>query len=599
MIESYQKLWAILDTRERRNALLLLGLMILMGVFEVAGIASIMPFIAVVSDPGIVQRNEWLAQVYQALDFSDVQEFLWFLGAAVFTLILCSQMLKITTYWAIARFTLLRSFTFSSRLLRSYLRKPYSWFLNNHTADLGKSVLSEVEEVVRQSLVPSVHLLANLVLILLVAALLFVVDPVVAISALVTLGGAYLLIYLAFKKYLARIGVEKVAANRQRFQSAQEVLGGIKDVKMFGLESEYLRVYRSPARKYAHTRANSLIIGQLPRYLLEGIAFGGILVVVMVYLGKPAADGATIFPMIGLYALAGYRLMPALQKLYQALTKLRFGKHALDKLHQHLTDTSESQPLLPGTGQGRRLHLQREIVLQEVTYTYPQADKATLQGFNLTVPALKTVALVGATGSGKTTVADILLGLLVPQQGSVMVDSQPITESNLRNWQQSLGYVPQSIFLTDDTIASNIAFGARENEIDMEAVEHAAGLAELHDFVINELPQGYRTMVGERGVRLSGGQRQRIGIARALYHDPDTLILDEATSALDNLTEKAVMDAVHNLSHKKTIIMIAHRMSTVRECDILFLLDKGQVVAQGSYDELLSSNEQFQSIVNG
>ena len=253
MIESYQKLWAILDTRERRNALLLLGLMILMGVFDVAGIASIMPFIAVVSDPGFVQRNEWLAWVYQALDFSDVQEFLWFLGAAVFALILCSQILKITTFWAIARFTLLRGFTFSSRLLRSYLRKPYSWFLNNHTADLGKSVLSEVEEVVRQSLVPSVHLMANLVLILLVVALLFVVDPVVAISALLTLGGAYLLVYLAFKNYLVRIGVERVAANRQRFQSAQEVLGGIKDVKMFGLESEYLRVYTFSATSLSAT----------------------------------------------------------------------------------------------------------------------------------------------------------------------------------------------------------------------------------------------------------------------------------------------------------------------------------------------------------
>ena len=599
MIETYKKLWAILDTRERRNALLLLGLMILMGMFEVAGIASIMPFLAVVSDADIVQRNEWLNWAYRFFGYSDEREFLWFLGAAVFILIICSQMLKVVTFWTIARYTHFRSFTFSSRLLRSYLRRPYSWFLNNHTADLGKSVLSEVQEVVNQSLIPSVQLMANLILVSLLVGLLLVVEPIVAITALMTLGGAYFLVYLAFKKYLTRIGVDRVTSNRQRFQSAQEVLSGIKDVKMFGLESEYLRVYRSPARRFAHTQANNQIIGLLPRFLLEGIAFGGMLIVVLIHLDRPTTDGATIFPLIGLYALAGYRLMPALQKLYRSLTKMRFGKHALDSLYQDLAQTSISQPVPAGVSQDGRLPVERQIALKEVTYAYPEAERATLENFNLCVPALNTVALVGATGSGKTTVADILLGLLRPQQGAVMVDAETVTESNLRNWQQSLGYVPQSIFLTDDTVAGNIAFGVRENEIDMEAVEQAARLAELHEFVTREMPQGYQTMVGERGVRLSGGQRQRIGIARALYHDPDTLILDEATSALDNLTEKAIMDAVHNLSHKKTIVMIAHRMSTVRECDILYLLDGGQVVAQGSYDDLLASNEQFQSIVNG
>jgi len=599
VIESYKKLWAILDKRERLNATLLLGLMIAMGVFEVAGIASIMPFIAVVSDVDIVQRNEWLAWAYQAFGAGDVRHFLWILGATVFALILSSQILKITTYWAIARFTNLRAYTFSSRLLKAYLRRPYGWFLNNHTADLGKSVLSEVQEVVSQSLVPSVQLVANLVLVILLTGLLFVVEPLVAVSVLAALGGAYLLIYLAFNRYLARIGIERVNANRLRFQRAQEVLGGIKDVKIFGLEQEYLKGYNSPARKFAHTRANGQIVGQLPRFLLEAIAFGGIIVVVMVHLDRPTADAAAIFPLIGLYAMAGYRLLPALQQLYQAFTKLRIGKHALDKLHQHLGGNSLSESFALGIDDGRRLHLTRQIVLRDITYTYPEADKVALQDINLSIPALNTIALVGATGSGKTTVVDIILGLLRPQLGSVMVDSELLTESNLRNWQRSLGYVPQTIFLTDDTVAGNIAFGVRAHDIDMAAVERAARLAQLHDFVVDELPEGYRSMVGERGVRLSGGQRQRIGIARALYHDPDILILDEATSALDNLTEKAVMDAVHNLSHKKTIIIIAHRMSTVRECDVLYLLDGGRLVADGNYDDLLSSNEQFQSIVNG
>ena len=229
-------------------------------------------------------------------------------------------------------------------------------------------------------------------------------------------------------------------------------------------------------------------------------------------------------------------------------------------------------------------------------YAYPQAERPAVQGMSLAIPARSTVGIVGGTGAGKTTTVDIMLGLLMPDRGTLSVDGIPISHENLRAWQRSIGYVPQQIFLADDTVAANIAFGRAAADIDQAAVERAARIAELHDFVMRELPDGYATKVGERGVRLSGGQRQRIGIARALYHDPDVLILDEATSALDNLTERAVMDAVHNLGHAKTIVMIAHRLSTVRECDTIFMLEGGRVVAEGSYDELIASNRQFRAL---
>ena len=229
-------------------------------------------------------------------------------------------------------------------------------------------------------------------------------------------------------------------------------------------------------------------------------------------------------------------------------------------------------------------------------FTYPEAERPALQGLSLLVPARTTVGIVGGTGAGKTTAVDIMLGLLDPTQGRLLVDGVPITRDNRRDWQRSIGYVPQQIFLTDASVAANIAFGLPPAAIDQAAVERAARTAELHDFVIGELPEGYATLVGERGVRLSGGQRQRIGIARALYHDPDVLILDEATSALDNLTEKAVMDAVHNLGHAKTIVMIAHRLTTVRDCDIIFMLEQGRVVASGSYDELIAHSRQFRAL---
>ena len=240
-----------------------------------------------------------------------------------------------------------------------------------------------------------------------------------------------------------------------------------------------------------------------------------------------------------------------------------------------------------------------ELQLDNITYSYPQAEHPALIDLSLTIPAKTTVGLVGSTGAGKTTVVDIIMGLLVSQQGEMRVDGIPITGGAIRDWQNNLGYVPQHIFLTDDTVAANIAFGTPPNEIDQDAVERAARIADLHHFVMEELPNGYQTMVGERGIRLSGGQRQRIGIARALFHDPDVLVLDEATSALDNLTEKAVMDAVHNLGHRKTIILIAHRLSTVRECDVIFLLEHGKLKASGTFTELVERDESFSLMAAG
>jgi ABC-type multidrug transport system fused ATPase/permease subunit len=297
-------------------------------------------------------------------------------------------------------------------------------------------------------------------------------------------------------------------------------------------------------------------------------------------------------PVIALYAFAGYRLMPALQQLYVHITQLRFAGPALDNLHQDLLGLAPPATQDPDLATAP-LELRRAITLANITYAYPNAQRPAVQDLSLAIPAFSTIGLVGTTGSGKTTTVDIILGLLQPRSGQVAIDGTPITPENRRAWQRSLGYVPQQIYLADDTVAANIAYGMPPDRIDQQALEHAARVANLHDFVTQEMPKGYATLVGERGVRLSGGQRQRIGIARALYHQPQVLILDEATSALDNLTEQAVMDAVHALGHKITIILIAHRLTTVRECDRIYLLDKGRLTGQGTYEELLAASDHF------
>ena len=299
-------------------------------------------------------------------------------------------------------------------------------------------------------------------------------------------------------------------------------------------------------------------------------------------------------PILSLYVFACYRLMPALQQIYTSFTKLTFVGPSLDQLHnnfKNLKPFNHSQDK-------NKLSFNKKIILKNIFFNYPNTSRTALKNINLSIPAKSTVGLIGPTGSGKTTTVDIILGLLEAQKGTLEVDEQVITKYNSRDWRRSIGYVPQYIYLADDSVAVNIAFGVEPNNIDYAAVEKAAKIANLHEFVMDELPKQYQTKIGERGVRLSGGQRQRIGIARALYHNPKVLILDEATSALDNQTEKAVMDAISNLSKNITIILIAHRLNTVKKCDKIYLLEKGELKSQGTFEELINIDENFLTTAN-
>lgn len=599
MLDTYNKLRDLLDKRERRNAILLFVMILLMGLLEVMGVASIMPFIAIVANPEVIRSNPIFAAVYDLLDFSDDQSFLLFMGTGVFIIVVGNLCFKAFTQWTIARYTHMRGYTLSSRLLRSCLNQPYTWFLNRHSADLGKSVLSEVEQVISTSLMPAMQLLAHTVVVIFLVTLVVAVEPMVAITAVVTLSGAYTLIYWILRRYLGHIGTDRVIANRERFQIAQEAFGGIKDVKVLGLEEGYIRSFNKPAARFAKRKASKEIISALPQFFLQGIAFGGILAILLVLLASRNGELSAVLPLMALYAFAGTRLLPAMQQVYNALTKIRFGQHALDVLHSDMEKMKRNILTLKRADCDKSvdpIKFRECLQLKNIHYTYPKARNPALKNLSLTIRARTTVALVGSTGAGKTTVADLILGLLEPQRGDFRVDDQYITAKNIQAWQRSIGYVPQNIFLSDESVAANIAFGQPVNHINMAAVERAARIAELHDFVTTELPEGYQTAVGERGIRLSGGQRQRIGIARALYYDPDVLILDEATSALDNLTEKAVMEAVHNLSKQKTVIMIAHRLSTVKNCDCLFMLENGQLKSCGTYAELIESSQEFQRI---
>ncbi|PKN42501.1 MAG: ABC transporter ATP-binding protein [Deltaproteobacteria bacterium HGW-Deltaproteobacteria-18] len=566
-------------------------MILVMAVLDTIGVASIMPFMAVLANPEVVETNKWLALVYGELGYGDPKEFLFFLGVAVFVLLLSSICFKALTQWALLRFTNMRNYSLSCRLFKGYLERPYEWFLNRHSADLGKSVLSEVGEVVNGVVIPVMQMLAHGAVVLFMIGLLVIVDPTLALFVSLVLGGAYLLIYFVIRRYLSRIGKDRVLANKQRFQVAQEALGGIKEVKIFGREQAFYRKFTAPALRFAQHQANSQVMSQLPRYALEVVAFGGVLTLALV-LFRTHDNFSHVLSILAVYAFAGYRLLPALQQVYAHVSKLRFGLAALDSLYNDMKlfckkEGGEINSSIRALSPSKRIHL------KDVVYSYPDAKTSALRGMDMEITVNTTVGLVGSTGAGKTTTVDILLGLLWPEGGGLFVDDAPIAQNNVREWQNVLGYVPQQIYLVDDSVAANIAFGVPENEINMESVERSARVAELHDFVSSDLPHGYSTLVGERGVRLSGGQRQRIGIARALYHDPEVLVFDEATSALDNLTEQAVMSAVHNIGKSKTVILIAHRLTTVKDCDRIFFLEKGRVVKSGNFEELEKSCESF------
>jgi len=594
----FKKFLDLLTPVELKRAYLLMVMILVMSLLDMLGVASILPFIAVLSNPELVQTNALLNYAFSFgsyIGINTTEQFLFSLGVLVFMLLVISLAFKALTYYAQTRFALMREQSIGKRLMESYLYQPYSWFLDRHSAALGKNILSEVTKVIDSGMLPLMTLIAQSMVALALVILLIIVDPILAVSISLSLGLFYTGILFFMSGPLKRLGRERIDANEERFTVVNEAFSAAKEVKVRMLEQAYVQRFAKPSEIYARGQALALVAAVLPRFMLEGIAFGGILLVILYLIAKNGSFNSAL-PLISLYAFAGYRLMPALQQIFSALTHLRYISPALDVLHQEL---SSLKSVGAQQSQLNPLPLTEAISLNQVSYTYPNAPQPALKGINLTIFARSRVGFVGATGCGKTTTVDVILGLLCPQEGSLSIDHQPITEINRQQWQRTIGYVPQQIYLSDDTVSANIAFGVSIENIDQQAVERAAKIASLHDFVTGTLPHGYATIVGERGVRLSGGQRQRIGLARALYHNPRVLILDEATSALDSITEQAVMDAMNSLSRNITIIFIAHRLSTVRQCDQIYLLEQGELKAQGTYEELVKTSDQFRMMACG
>ena len=600
MYQLIRQIFRLLTPVQRRQYYTLQLLVILMSLGELVAIASIAPFMALVGDPAILQGENILATLYQQIGLTDPHDMILLSGITVLLALTGAALFSMYTTWRLAMFATRVGVETSDRLYSHYLKQPWLFHLGSSSAQLITRIANEAQRVTNDIIQPLMQLNAKLVMATLIALGIMLYQPHVALAGLALFATTYLILYRLVQSRLRRNGETVTRVATARYRLMHEGFGGIKDVLLLDRSRQFIRSFVQQGEQIAYALGNSATLSQIPRYLVELLAFGAMIVMVLILFSLHQGDLGTILPIVAVYALAGFKLLPAFQQIYHSIAQIKANTPAYHAIRADLL-AAPLDPLAASarSGAGQGTHSpgpQQHIILHNITFSYPNAPAPVLNKLSITIPARKVVGIVGPSGAGKTTAIDILLGLLQPQQGQLLIDQQPLTGQNLRTWQDQLGYVPQAIFLTEGSIAENVAFGIAPEQIDHSRLQQALHMAHLQDWIAT-LAQGVNTPVGERGMQLSGGQRQRIGIARALYHDPAVLVFDEATSALDGLTEKTIMDAIHDFAGKKTIILIAHRLNTVRQCDTLYLIDHGQLLAQGSYQELLQTSDYFKRMV--
>ena len=579
-----KKILLILNSYQRKQAAWLLFILVIVALLDMVGVASILPFIAILSNPDLIETNSILNKMFKISNIFGVnshKEFFFVFGILVFVILIISLIIKAIATYLQVRFVKRCEYSIGKILVEGYLYQPYSWFLSRHSTELGRTILSEASQVAGGGIKPLIEVTAKGTITIALLILLIIADTKLALIVGFSLGGSYGVLFYCVRKYLNRFGKKRLENDQSRFMSVGEAFNAIKEIKFGGLEKNYINSFSDSADNFARSNTSAEIVGLLPRFILEAVAFGGVLLIIL-YVMMNTGSFNNALPILSLYVFAGYRLMPALQQVYVSFTQLTFAGPAIDKLYDDIKKIKSNVEIQ--NQDEEILSFNEKISLKNICFNYPNTSITTLKNINLNITAKSTIGFIGATGSGKTTIIDIILRLLEPQKGTLEIDGTIINNQNSRSWQRNIGYVPQQIYLADDSIAANIAFGVDPKNIDQEAVENAAKISNLHNFVVEELPQKYQTLIGERGVRLSGGQRQRIGIARALYHNPKLLIFDEATNALDDQTEKAVMDSVNNLGKNITIILIAHRLNTLKNCDAIFKIEKCCLTKQGPLD---------------
>jgi ATP-binding cassette, subfamily B, bacterial PglK len=591
--------WGILTPKQRRGILAMQIVSLAMAFSTVSGIAAIAPFFAVLGQPELIDHNALLHWAYAHGGFSSKRGFVVALGIGFSAVMLIANLINVLGSLAMSRLALRIGTEMQSTLFGEYLSRPYSFHIGANGTTLFNNILYETARVINGILRDAFLLVTNLVTATFIILSILLLQPEIALAMIAGLAGGYALIYFFLRSRLLQLGQTQSRSANEQAQILHESFGAIKEIIVLQAQNFFRGRFERASKSFARAAAHSQVVAQNPRHLMECVAAVGLVSLALVLGGREDGVGPWLGQLTFL-AFAAYRLLPVLQQIFGASVNIRAARAGLALIAPDLlrARTALHTTTLPGFTQADcpwQMRPQQEIQLEEVSFRYATDQPWALRGVSLRVPARAAVGIIGANGSGKTTLVDLIVGLLEPSEGRVKVDGSALDESNRAAWQSRIAYVPQSIFLLDSSIAENIALGIPVADINRQRLLEAARLAQLDEF-IKTLPAGYDHRVGERGVQLSGGQRQRIGIARALYREATVLVFDEATNALDGLTEQELMATLGRLRGRYTTILIAHRMTAVRSCDIIFELENGKITGSGTYVGLLKSSALFRQM---
>ena len=594
MIKTIIEFFSLLTPSQRRRFYTLQILLVIMTFAEVASIFSITPFMALVGDPSILQKEGFLRILYEKSNLDEPYKFIFYLGFVVLAILIISALISIFITWRLAMFATKIGVEIGDRLYSHYLNRDWLFHTMKSSSNLTEKISTETYRITHMFLLPLMYMNARLFLTLFVFLILLVYDPIVSIICLIVFSITYIIIIKLARARLEINSKNISAMFLERFKLMSDSFGGIKEVLLLDKSSEFKKSFIKAGNKLAYSEGLNRAIALVPRYFMELIGFASMIALVLYLIANSKGNLGLLLPILSIYAIAGVKLLPALQQIYNSIVTIQGNLSAYESIREDLININmDIEQKVEDNQQVWSKH--NEISLKNITFNYPHKKSFALKDVSLVIKPNTTVGFVGTSGSGKSTLIDVIIGLIKPQQGEITIDRTPLIRQNLRTWQNKIGLVPQVIFLTEGTISENVAFGIPQDLINHEQVKKVLKLAYLEEWVLG-LENGVHSKVGERGIQLSGGQKQRIGIARALYYEADVLVFDEATSALDGITEKAIMRAINDFTGKKTLIMIAHRLTTVQKCDKIFMMNNGSIVDSGTYQQLLKKNEQFKKM---
>ena len=582
-----KKNFSLLFKKEKKIFLFLVIVVFISSSLEVLGLFSVMPFIAIVSDSRIIEENILLNKFYyftnNIFQFNNTNSFVILIGLISICGIFLSLFFRLTNVFLISKFINQKEHVTTSYLFSQYLNQPYDWFYNQNISQINKNILSEANLVITGSLLSFLNLLSHTLLTFLITSTLILIYPILSLTIILSIGLIYFLIFSFLKKKLFLLGNTRLKTNSQRFETVNKAFSNFKIIKLLNLENHFTNDFKKSSKELFKTHILSDILGVSPKFFIEFIVFSCLICFIIFYMAQ-GIDFTSIIPTLSLFALAAYKIIPSLQQIFFSFSRMKYCEKVLDSFLKELKLKSNIE--IGNENNLKYFSFNKSIKLKNICYSYAKNENKTLKNISFSIPAGSKVGIVGVTGSGKSTLVDIIMGLLTPDSGKILVDEKILDTSTIKSWKKNIGYVPQQIYLSDDSIKKNIAFGIDDVDIDLDKVKHVSKLSNLEDFILR-LPNKYDTIVGERGVRLSGGEIQRIAIARAIYREPKILILDEATSSVDDQTEKLIIDAIEDkISKNLTIIHIAHRLKSLKNCDKIYELDEGEIKQEWTYKNL-------------